>query len=215
MNNPTLDEKLSIIGVQLATGLSLQTRKLWVDIEQTIYEASREIPNDSRLLSLLCSWVLVHGDRVIVEKLMRLQKKENSPWLVAIAIFAENKGFHKWRRLIKKQKQEMFLIDKSLALSSIRLKGEEPGMKKQNFLIPMGSIRSRDKDALSVQELARINTQYRNRLIYGAAIRSDVITAIEFGFKTPYAIAKAVGCSYEPAHRIFGEYQLVKSLRAS
>jgi hypothetical protein len=28
-------------------------------------------------------------------------------------------------------------------------------------------------------------------------------------------IAKAIGCSYEPAHRIFGEYQLVKDLKLS
>lgn len=215
MSKVSLNNKLSHIGIQIAGDRGPLSKNIWIDIEKTIYEASTEIQKDSRLLSLLCSWVLVHGDRVIVEKLMRFQKKESSPWLVAIAVFAVNHGFHRWKRLIKKQKQEMFIIDKELALSSIGLKGAETGMRKQNFLIPRGSIRAREKDALSVRELARINLQYRNRLIFGAAIRSDIITAIELGFETPYSIAKAVGCSYEPAHRIFNEYQLLKSLKTS
>lgn len=215
MSKSSLNLKLSFIGVQIAGGRALQSKNIWIDIEKTIYEASIEIQKDSRILSLLCSWILVHGNRVIIEKLMRFQKKENSPWLVAVAIFAVNNGFCRWERLIKKQKQEIFIIDRELALSSIGLKGEEDGMRKQNFLIPKGAIRARERDALSVRELARINLQYRNRLIFGAAIRSDIITAIEFGFETPYAIAKAVGCSYEPAHRIFNEYQLHKSLKIS
>jgi hypothetical protein len=215
MSNQTLSEKLAFIGIQISTHKSASRQKVWIDIEKTIYDATLEIPSDPRLLSLLCSWVSVHGERVIVEKLMRLQKKSSSPWLIALAIFAENNGFHKWKRLIKKQEDEMFLINKELAKSSIQMKGEEPRMHEHNFLIPLGSIRLRSRDALTVRELARANAQYRNRLIYGAAIRSDVITAIEAGIETPYAIAKAIGCSYEPAHRIFGEYQLVKDLKLS
>lgn len=213
--NKNLDYKLSRIGIQIAGIDDRQIPVEWIDIEKTFYEASLEVCEDARLLSLLCSWVLIHGDRVVIEKLMKLQKKKNSPWLVAIAIIASNHGFHNWKRLIKKQKQEMYLVDRDLALSSIKLKGEEVGMKKYNFLIPKGSIRVRERDALSVSELAKINFQYRNRLIYGASIRSDIITAIESGFKTPYAVAKVVGCSYEPAHRIFNEYKLFQEAKAS
>lgn len=210
-----LDHKLSFIGIQLASGMNISLKNEWIDIEKTLFEASLDVPNDTRLFSLLCSWVVVHGDHVIVEKLMKLQKKQNSAWLVAIAIVALNHGFHKWKRLIKKQNQEIFLIDQDLAHSSIKLKGEEEGMRKQNFLIPKGSVRIRERDALSIKELAKTNLQYRNRLIYGSNIRADIITAIEFGMPTPYAIAKAVGCSYEPAHRIFDEYRLVLDLKIS
>ena len=111
--------------------------------------------------------------------------------------------------------QQVFLVDKNLALSSIQLKGQESGMKKYNFLIPKGSIRIRDRDALSEQKLAVDNLQYRNRILFGSAIRADIITAIEFGFETPYAVAKAVGCSYEPAHRIFNEYKMWQSVNVS
>ncbi len=54
--------------------------------------------------------------------------------------------------------------------------------------------------------LARINNQYKNRLLYGANRRADIITAIEFGMKSPYEISKKLNCSYDPAHRIFKEY---------
>lgn len=213
--NKQLDCKLVKIGIQIARLDFDSNLDEWIDIEKTLYEASLEITDDSRLLSLLSSWVLIHGDRVIIEKLMKLQKNRNSPWLVAIAIVACSHGFHNWKRLLKKQKQEMFMVDRQLALSSIKLKGEEFGMKKYNFLVPKGAIRIRERDVLTVTELAKVNLQYRNRLIYGASIRSDIITAIEFGFKTPYAIAKAVGCSYEPAHRIYNEYKLFQEVNAS
>lgn len=215
MNSLSLNEKLVFIGVQLS-GIQRPLKfSSWIDIEKTLHEAALEVSKDSRLLSLLCSWVSIHGDRVIVEKLMRLQKQKNAPWLSAIAVMALNSGFHKWKRLIQKQKTETFLIDRTLALSSIRLKGEEEGMRKQNFLVSKGSIRIRARDILSIRELAQANKQYRNRLIFGSAIRSDIVTAIEHGFETPSAIAKAVGCSYEPAHRIFNEYQLIQELKIS
>ncbi len=215
MSSPSLNEKLVYIGFQLA-GISRPTNSDgFIDLERTLHAAALEIPKDSRLLSLLCSWVSVHGDRVIVEKLMRLQKKTEAPWLSAISQVALNLGYHKWKRLVRKQKAETFLIDRDLALSGIRLKGEETGMRKLNFLTPKGSIRIREKDALSIRELAKINRQYRNRLIFGAAIRSDIITAIEQGIPTPYSIAKAIGCSYEPAHRVFNEYKLVQDLKSS
>ena len=207
MNNLSLDQKLIYIGVQL-TGVQKIKHSDWIDIEKTLYEATIEIPQDSRLFSLLCSWVSVHGDYVIIEKLMKLQKKKNSPWLVALAIYAFNMGFHQWKRLIKKQKGPLSLISNDLALSSINLKGEEPNFRKNGFLVPVGSFRVRTSDVQSVERLVKKNPQYRNRLLFGSAWRADIITAIEVGMKTPYQIAKTLECSYEPAHRIFKEYAL-------
>ncbi|MCM2352543.1 MAG: hypothetical protein NDI63_02925 [Pseudobdellovibrio sp.] len=207
-HNLTLDQKLQYIGVQLAL-LKKNPKSEWVDLENTIHEASLEIAKDSRLFSLLASWISVHGDYVIIEKLMKLQKNNNSPWLVALAISAYNLGFHQWGRLIKKQKSEFALVDLELAKSSIALKGEEAAFKKYGFFIPKGTIRIRAKDVRTIEQLIKDNPQYKNRLMYGASWRSDIITAIQLGIKTPYQIAKTLGCSYEPALRIFKEYQLV------
>lgn len=207
MSNSYLNKQLSYIGIQLSR---IQTDKTtqWIDLEKTLHEATLEIPQDGRLFSLLCSWVSIHGDYVIIEKLMKLQKKSPSIWLVALAICAANMGFHKWKRLIKKQKSLLALVHTDLALSSISLKGEEPNFRKNGFLIPRGSIRIRSSDVLTSEYLVKKNSQYRNRLLFGACWRADIITAIEVGIKTPYQIAKILGCSYEPAHRIFKEYNL-------
>ncbi len=211
MSNLSLDQKLSYIGVQLA-GVQKIKRSQWIDIENTLHEATLEVPQDSRLFLLLCSWVSVHGDYVIIEKLMKLQKKKNSPWLVALAICAFNMGFHQWKRLIKKQKGPLALVSTDLALSSIALKGEEPHFRKNGFLVPIGTVRVRASDAQTSELLVKKNPQYRNRLLFGASWRADIITAIEVGMKTPYQIAKTLGCSYEPAHRIFKEYALAMAL---
>jgi len=207
MSKISLDQKLQYIGFQISGPRKINFEQ-WIDIENTLYEATLEISIDSRLFSLICSWVSVHGDYVIIEKLMKLQRKINSPWLVAVAICAANLGFHQWKRLIKKQRGTFSLVDQNLALSSISIKGEEPQFRNKGFLIPKGSIRIRSSDALDPEHLVRSNSQYRNRLLFGASWRADIITAIEKGMKTPYEIAKVLGCSYEPAHRIFKEYSL-------
>lgn len=210
MTSQTLDQKLHWIGIQISSVKKFNTAD-WIDIENTLYESSLAVSQDSRLFSLIASWVSVHGDYVIIEKLMKLQKKQNSPWLVALAICAANLGFHQWKRLIKKQKGEMALVDVSLAKSSISLKGAEPKFGQYGFLIPTGSIRIRPMDVLPKERLVKKNQQYRNRFFYGASWRSDIITAIEKGVETPYKIAKIIGCSYEPALRIFKEYNLART----
>lgn len=210
-NNLSLDEKLQYLGFQIFAKKKVGLES-WVDIEGTLHEASLEVPKDTRLFSLLCSWILVHGDYVIIEKLMKLQRKNHSPWLVALAICAGNKGFHQWKKLIKKQKEEYALVDISLAKSSISIKGEEPNFRKYGFWIPKGSIRIREGDVLTKERLVKKNLQYCNRLLFGSSWRADIITAIEKGIKTPYQISKLLGCSYEPALRIFKEYNLVQSV---
>jgi hypothetical protein len=210
MSNFTLDQKLIFIGFQITSADQI-LKNVNCDIEQTIHAACLEVPNDSRLFSLVCSWVSVHGDYVITEKLMKLQKKQNSEWLVAVAVCAVNLGFHKWKRLIKKQKKEIALVDIELAKSSISIKGAEDNFKKYGFLIPKGGIRVRSSDVLTTEKLIHKNIQFRNRFLFGASWRADIITAIQMGIKTPYEISKKIGCSYEPAHRIFKEYALALS----
>ncbi len=211
MNNEiSLDQKLQLIGIQILVP-KIKKQNSWIDIENTLHQASLEITHDSRLFSLLCTWISVHGDYVIIEKLMKLQKKNNSPWLVALAICAFNLGFHQWKRLIKKQKEIFALVDIDLALSSIGLKGEEPNFRKYGFLIPRNIIRLRANVVLAIERLVKKNSQYRNRLLFGASWRADIITAIEKGMKIPYEISKTIGCSYEPAHRIFKEYHLANT----
>jgi hypothetical protein len=56
--------------------------------------------------------------------------------------------------------------------------------------------------------LAAVNLQHRNRYPYGPSWRADIVTAIESGLDSPAAIARRVGCSYEPAHRVPREWRV-------
>lgn len=204
MNN-ILYEKLSLIGLRvIASATNIKN----IDIEETLYQATIECENDGRLFSLLCSWVNVHGQNVIIEKLMSLEKKKGeSPWLWALAVYACSLKFNRWKRLIKKPKNKIFLGDRDIESSLINLKGVEEVFKKTNFMIPKGALRIREKDVMSEAELAKYNVQYRNRFLYGANLRSDIITLIQLGFEKPYQISKFLNCNNESSLRVFKEFQ--------
>jgi hypothetical protein len=79
--------------------------------------------------------------------------------------------------------------------------------KDSGFLVPKGVVEINPKWTLARASLARLNRQYRNRLIYGAQWRADIITAFELGADTPTKASRMSGASYEPCHRVLGELQ--------
>lgn len=211
-----LDHSLQAIGFRLALSASgyRAPHDVDVDIERTLLDALAELPSDRRLASLLFTWVKVHGAHVIVEKLRklagpaRLDPGTPTIWLSALAAYAIENGDRKWSKLLVKPPRPIFLYPTELTRSAIALKGSIPWLESAGFLLPAGSLRIREDDVLSPAELVRRNRQYRNRYLYGASWRADIITAIEEGHSRPAAIVRRVGCSYEPAHRIFKEYML-------
>lgn len=212
MSKLSLNQKLSAIGVRLASESNKKKDRTWIDIEEVLYEASLEVDQDSRLFMLLCSWVKVHGEYVVIEKLMKFQKKEESKWLVALAIYATEQKYHKWKSLVKKIKGKHSLSTTAIAKQAISFKGKEDLFYKHGFLIAKDSIRIRASDVATKEKLIKENLQYKNRFLYGANWRSDIITAIEMGYENPYRIMKAIGCSYPSVYRIFNDYNLVLDL---
>lgn len=166
-----------------------------------------------RMSSLLLSWVRVHGDKVIVEKLAKLASVfEPSPWLSVVAYFGVHSGHVRWRLLAKPVKQKVFPFGAETE-ELVKIAGVEHWLPKGSALkIPKGSFRIREEDVLSPRELASRNLQYRARLIHGASWRADVLWAIEAGSKTVNEIMEKVGCSYEPAYRILKDYRTVEGL---
>lgn len=214
--NPSLDHHLEAIGFRLAHAASSSRPPddHEADIERTLLDALTELPSDRRLASLLFSWVKVHGAHVIVEKLRKLagpaRFDPDSPaiWLSALAAFAVENGVRKWSKLLVKPPRVILLYPAELTESAIALKGAIKWLEAAGFLVPAGSLRIREDDVLSPAELVRHNRQFRNRYLYGASWRADIITAIQEGCTRPAAIVRRVGCSYEPAHRISREYTL-------
>lgn len=197
-------ENLSAIGIRVTANHP----DSFVDIEKTIYTALSEVSNDDRIFSLLCSWVKVHGEYVIIEKLIALEKRLGRLDLLgALAIYACSLKIHKWKRLLKTPDKFTYIGDPDLAEAAIEYRGVDEIYKCTNYRISSGSIRIRDRDVFSKDELSKFNKQYQNRLLFGANLRSDIITLINLGYDKPYQISKELNCNTEPALRVFKEYQ--------
>lgn len=210
-----LNRDLVRIGMRLSLRESSSGKDIDADIEDTLLRAIVRFPKDHRLVSLVFSWIKVHGSYVIVEKLRKTAqrdypRKEHPAirWLSAVAAFAAESGGHKWRKLAKRSRTPVYLFPEDVTKSAIALKGSVPWLEKLNFLVPASALRIREDDVLSREKLIETNAQYRNRYLFGPSWRADIITAIQQGMKTPTEIAKRVGCSYEPAYRICHEYML-------
>jgi hypothetical protein len=183
------------------------------DIESTLVDAAYLAQEDGRIRSLLFTWFSVHADRVIVEKFFKLANKVklergSNPIVNALAVFCAINGHHRYRKHIEKLPENEFLIPRTETESFARIQGYKEEWLKYGIKVPKKLIRIREEDVLNITELSKQNLQFKNRLLVGASWRADIITAIEWGAKSPAEIRRKIGCSYEPAHRVFHEYQL-------
>lgn len=189
-----------------------------VDIETMILDIAEDFSEDTRLASVLLSWIKVHGNYVIVEKLAKFAAQRvkdpaiELPWLSVTAAWAVECGYHKWRKLVKSVVGPVYLYPKAMSEGAIKLKGIIPWLEPLGFRIPLNSIRIREEDVMPPERLIQHNLQYKNRYLYGPSWRADIITAVQRGVTSPAEISRVVGCSYEPAYRISREYLMVASL---
>lgn len=209
MVNPTLEQKLEYIGIRINSPALFGTNSMWIDIESTIIDCLES--NDGRLIGLIFSWLRIHKDRVVVEKLLKYQRERPSIALSALGVYAFSLGSHRFKKLIFPPKKPTYLFDNKANRALGDLKGLEPIYKEHKILIPTDSIRVRDKDVMSPEILVKSNKQYKNRLLYGANWRADIITAIQMNLGTPYRISKIIDCSQPSVNKVFREYTLAVS----
>ena len=213
--HPVNAADLVCIGMRFA-GESLQSAcERNADIENTLLDALEVFPDDTRLVSVFLSWIKVHGNYVIVEKLAKFAARRaestlrDNPWLSLTAAWAVECGFHKWKKLIKTMSEPVYLYPQTVSEGAIKLKGVIPWLEPLGFRIPQNSIRIREDDVVPPEKLVQHNLQYKNRYLFGASWRADIITAIQRGITSPMEIVRAVGCSYEPAYRVSREYGMI------
>lgn len=213
-SNLTLEEKLATIGVMVATRRLSERELSSVDLEVTLAEAVVAFAADTnaqRWLGPVLSWVREHGSAVIIEKLVKILSRivneaGSANYAALLAAAALEQGHKRWRTVLMFAPAAPTLVgDPEMAASLLRLRGEEPWARTAGFLVPHGTMTPNEKWTLSRAALAKIHHQYRNRLVYGAQWRADIITAIEKGARTPAEASRATGASYEPCHRVFGE----------
>lgn len=212
----SIEQKLASIGVMVSASEVDVKQLREVDIEQTLIEAISCFGSDEaflRYLNPVFTWIEEHGSVVIVEKFVKmltnrqLQGKDIA-YCFLMAKFAEHVGLRRWNQILKLKpnpNQLRFVGPEDICESFIKLRGEEEWSQGSGFKLPRGIILLNKKWILSRSSLAKLNHQYRSRLIYGAQWRSDIITVIERGVTTPIEVSRLSGASYEPFHRILAD----------
>lgn len=209
----SLDQKLAGIGLMVSSKSLLVSEMARVDIESTLAEAFVALLDERnlRLLLPVFTWIEVHGSSVIIEKLIKIlsksaSDKQDTSLAALFAKFALLAGHKRWSTVANKFKLKLatprLLGPSDMAASLVSLRGEESWSKDSGYIVAKGLISSNSKWVLSRKALAKLNHQYRNRLIYGPQWRADIITAYEQGAKTPTEASRISGASYEPCHRV-------------
>lgn len=172
--------------------------------------------DDFRLLGPMLSWVAVHGSAVIIEKLVKMLRHltkdgKDVEFVALFALIALEYGHKRWsiiaERFAPDSNSPRHVGPPDIAESLLQVKGEESWSKGSGFLVPKGSAVVNLKWVLSRTALAKQHRQYRNRLIYGAQWRSDIVTAYELGARTPAEASRMTGASYEPCYRVRSELE--------
>ena len=211
MKSPSFNTALSKIGIGIWAEDIDKKYKGFIDIEETLIKALYEAPTDGRLLSLVFSWQKIHGEHLIAEKFFKiasLYERVRGPnhLINAFCAYSVHLGFHKYKKGATRLKEEKFLT--SEAPGAIKAHGAVDWLKKINILCPTTYFVLKEESIVSSEDLIKSNLQYKNRFIYGANWRADIITAIQFGYDNPSKIKDLIGCSYEPANRIFKQYKM-------
>lgn len=87
--------------------------------------------------------------------------------------------------------------------SALKLKGNHPLFEKYNILIPNGFINFSQKNIMPQNILVKRSLILRNRYLFGANWRSDIISVIKLGMKNLFQIKKNIGCSYDSTYRTY------------
>lgn len=209
MNNINeLYSELSAIGFRVNAD-SLEDSE-GVDIEKTLVKSLYYIDKEGRLLSLVLSWLNIHGDHLIADKFFKEYEKAKeylgeSPWFTGVCAFMVNKKDHRFKKGGGRLKNAHHYKNKDQT-QLIKIKGAVEYLEEVNIFIAKSALRLRERDVQSVDELIKDNKQYRNRFIYGANWRAEIITAIQNGVPNPNKIANHLGIQRSRVSIVFNEY---------
>jgi hypothetical protein len=136
-------------------------------------------------------------------------EKENlgDPQVVsALAFLAVEHKHHEWKRLCKKYPKRYLWGEEGTKLA---LKFQKPiaSFSQAGILLPEKALRIDVRHVLPTSALAKVHLQVKFRLLFGANIRADAAFYISHGVKGASDLMRAIGCSYEPAHRIIEDFK--------
>lgn len=184
------------------------------DIEKTIVKSLYHIDEEGRLLGLIISWMRIHGNHLIADKFFKEYEAAKkylgeTPWFNGICSFMYSQKDHRFKKGVIKLKKPHHLGNRDQS-SLIKLKGPVDFLENVGIHAANSSLRIRESDVLSVDELVKVNKQYRNRYIFGANWRAEIITSIQNGAQNPNQVSKLLGITRSRVGIVFKEYSLVK-----
>lgn len=125
----------------------------------------------------------------------------------ALAYLAVSQGFYEWKSLATKH-SERVLWDSAATRAALELKGLDENFMKAGLRLPKGFLRLRTQDILPIGKLSDLHLQTKLRLIFGTNLRTDAVFYLMQGSSSPTELMRKIGCSYEPAHRVFRDLQI-------
>jgi hypothetical protein len=183
------------------------------DLEKCLIEALYVADNDIRVLTTLLTWGKIHGGQIIIEKFVKIYdeyskyKGEIFSFNLFVITIAETSNRY-FKKLSKIEPLKTPYPDRKSTFSFIKKNGAIEIFEKYNILIPIGYIKFDDADVLTIKQLVEANEQYRNRYLYGANVRADVIFYYDQGIEKAGEIRKEIPFSYNPIKRIIDDYEV-------
>ncbi len=174
------------------------------NIENTLIAASIEgLQGDLRTLSLLVNWLEIHHAAINADRLTKMIRSLQKDkilvcfWSATAKNILTDPRFMKLRRLYKGK--QLDLLDVGMDFQVGR-HGEDPRFKGSCLRAPGNVLRNRPRDILEPSRLAKINSNYRYRIIIGPSYKADQWALLEkFSELTPSKLAKLSYSSFGSA----------------
>lgn len=205
-------KRLSLIGFRVT--FKGDRNQDFVDIEKTIISSLYYIDKEGRLLGLIFSWLSIHGEHIIADKFFKEYDKAkeylgDTPWFSGVCSFMYHNKDHRFKKGVQLLSIPHHFRNKDQGIL-IKIKGSVDFLEVVGILVASSSFRLRDQDIFSVDELINSNKQYKNRFLFGANWRAEIITAIQNGLENPNQIARRLGIQRSRVSIVFNEYMKVK-----
>ena len=148
------------------------------NIENTLFFASEEGMDraDLRVLSILVTWLGVHGARVNVDRLAKLieaggSKRVRTFWAAVGCWLAKDRRYSRLIRLYTAKPLDLLDVGTEF---QIRGHGEDRRFEGTALRVPGNVLRDRPADVMTPELLARQHRVYSWRIVIGPTFRADM-----------------------------------------
>jgi hypothetical protein len=174
----TLTEDMAGIGMNLGSRANHRA-----NIENTLFFASEEGMDraDLRVLSILVTWLGVHGAKVNVDRLAKLieaggSKRVQAFWAAVGRWLAKDRRYSRLIRLYTAKPLDLLDVGTEF---QIRRHGEDRRFEGTALRVPGNVLRDRPADVMTPERLARQHRVYSWRIVIGPTFRADMWAEME------------------------------------